>query len=154
MKCEYCDSLIKNVPENGICPNCGGALGIEDRHSTELRFPDPPVGIYVDPAGDYIEISDTYIKTFKDIPLGKDVVTEIPFDTIYSVKFEPGAYFKMGFLCVRRLDDIEIPMPVKHSQAIKDNTTIVLSSTNNEKFYPVYLFLKKCADIVNGEETE
>lgn len=28
MKCQYCDSQIKKIPENGICPNCGAALPV------------------------------------------------------------------------------------------------------------------------------
>lgn len=26
MKCEYCDSIIRAIPDNGICPNCGAVL--------------------------------------------------------------------------------------------------------------------------------
>lgn len=26
VKCEYCDSIIRNVPDNGTCPNCGAVL--------------------------------------------------------------------------------------------------------------------------------
>lgn len=26
MQCEYCDSIIKPVPESGICPHCGAKL--------------------------------------------------------------------------------------------------------------------------------
>lgn len=26
MKCEYCDSLLRVAPDNGVCPNCGAVL--------------------------------------------------------------------------------------------------------------------------------
>lgn len=37
MKCEFCDSIIKDVPDNGICPNCGGALPINGARNPKLE---------------------------------------------------------------------------------------------------------------------
>jgi len=152
MKCEYCDSIIKPVPDNGICPNCGGVLGEERRRECEaLVFPEPPVGMYSGGL-DYVIIGEDYVKLYAKYSFGRIIDREISFDEIYAVKFIPGTFFKIGFLCVRERKDAEIPLPATYKEAINDVSTIGFDTSCNEKFYSVYLFLKKCADIVNGTQ--
>ena len=153
MKCQYCNNIIVPVPVDGICPNCGGVLKVAEYDRSELVFPEPPVGLYVDALGDYIEIRKTDIKLHKEIPFLKDINRTISFEQVYAVDFlAGGAGGKSGFLCVRKREDMVKPMPESRMKAIRDETAITFGVSNSEKFYYVYSFLKKCADIVNGIE--
>ena len=37
MICPYCDSLLKEAPESGTCPNCGGPLKTERKNPMTLE---------------------------------------------------------------------------------------------------------------------
>lgn len=152
MKCQYCNSMIVPVPANGICPNCGGVLKVAERDAERMVFPEPPVGMYSSSMLDYVIIGEDHIKLYAKYAFNYIIDREIPFDEIYAVKFIPGTFFKEGFLCVRERKDIEKPLPTTRKEAINDVSTIRFDTRCNEKFYFVYSFLKKCADIVNGIE--
>lgn len=37
MICPYCDSLLKETPESGTCPNCGGSLRVDENNPMTLE---------------------------------------------------------------------------------------------------------------------
>ncbi len=40
MICPYCDSLVRDVPDNRCCPNCGGPLGAYCKKMERSKDPD------------------------------------------------------------------------------------------------------------------
>ena len=38
MKCDYCDSNIQNIPENHVCPYCGGIFSFGKRLDLDAYF--------------------------------------------------------------------------------------------------------------------
>ena len=152
MKCEYCDSIIKPVPDNGICPNCGGVLGEEERRECEaLVFPEPPVGVYKDAAG-YLEIAQDSVTFYRNQwPIKKSIRQTIAFRDIYAVSYVEARPFMSGSLCVRQWKDRNVPM-VSGADAVMDETSVYFRKEKNQIFYQVYLFLKQCEQIVKAAE--
>ena len=151
MICPYCDSLLKETPESGTCPNCGGALarkGELDRQSK--TFLDPPIGIYKEGLM-YIEIGETSLRLFEEILLCKKKNRTIRYDEVYAVSFNVGVGVRLGYLTVRSKNNKSMPMPTTQMKAVADDETITFSAYSNEKFYNVYTFLKKCAEINAAE---
>lgn len=158
MKCEYCDSEIQKVPDNGICPNCGGVLPEDQQkqpvQKLKLAFPKPPIGMYK--AGDeYMQLGEYGMRINKRYLVNEyksDRV--IPYCEIAEVFFSEGRTLNPGFLCVRTQADKFKPFPVTRQDAMGDSGTILVHKCNNEKYYEIYLFLKKCAEIVNSQNQE
>ena len=151
MICPYCDSLLKEAPESGTCPNCGGALarkGELDRQSK--TFPDPPIGIYADGLN-YIQIEETYVKLFTEMVLSEDWNHKIPYTDIDAVSYTPAVGICKGYLTIRDRENRLKPMPKSFWRTFTDKTTIWFEKNNNEKFYNIYTFLKKCAEINAAE---
>ena len=155
MICPYCDSLIRDMPDNNVCPQCGAPLGIyrdtgngSRAKGHALKFPDPPIGVYKDVAG-YLEIGKDSV-TFSRRPWFKEHKRTIPFSEIFAVAYEAGKPFNSGFLCVREWQDRKLPVPVIAYEVVEDETSVYFKMSDNEKFWHVYNFLKQCADINNA----
>lgn len=150
MKCEYCDSIIRDVPDNGVCPNCGGMLATEENQQNKppevkmekkvRSLPAPPVGRYKDAAG-YLEIGEDSI-TFCRQHFIKAHKRTISYDDIYDVAYGPGVILNSGFLCVREWKDRNIPMPTCSADAVFDETAVYFVKSKNEMFRKLYEYLK------------
>lgn len=143
MKCPYCDSRVSPVPDNRICPYCGGSLGEPE----ELRFPTPPLWDYKQPIK-YVEVEKDRI-SFRFHFLGvKDHYT-ILYEDIAAVRFEPATKASLGFLSVRDWRNRHVPFPNVHQDASKDKTSVVFGDFFNERFQQLYEFLKQCVEIAD-----
>ena len=140
MKCQYCDSLIKPVPGNGICPNCGGALGQRKPVVTIAR----PKWTHKDVSG-RIAFNEEAVLFYGDILLEtKDVL--IPYDEVVAVLYNPGTFWEKGFLSVRGMQNRYKPLPQNTKDALRDDTSIAFSDKHKDKFLYAYRFLKQYAD--------
>ncbi len=163
MICPYCDSLIRELPDNRTCPQCGAPLAAsfteeqknqnyahtaKEKESTlDICFPEPPVGVYKDVAG-YLELTeDSVVFLRRQFIRGHKRV--IPYSDIYAVTYQPGVTLNCGFLCVREWKDRNIPLPSVTAEAAVDETAVYFVKAKNERFRHVYAFLKECADIVS-----
>ncbi|MBQ6840008.1 MAG: hypothetical protein IJO45_04895 [Oscillospiraceae bacterium] len=141
MKCEYCGSMIKTVPDNGICPNCGCTLKSER--------PKPPFPM-VEARGGFIELRDKWIRLCVKQPKVPRIDITIPYDQIYDVSYVPANWWHYGFICVREKRNQHIPLPERFGQQRLGDTFAFIEEKNNDKFRQVYVFLK--ANIGTGEE--
>ena len=138
MKCEYCESEIRIVPDNGVCPHCGAALQMEKQ---KLQFPESVIGVYYT-AWQRCEIGPNHIRIVRKVFEKSDY--RISLDDIRAVSFVPGTGFHSGFLCVRTKSNMEKPMPMSTGQAQEDETTFVYATPNNmKKMYQVFVFLQE-----------
>ena len=149
MKCEYCDSIIRVIPDNGICPNCRAVLtdadAAKEKIIKNLKFPDPPIGTYNDAMG-FLKIQkDSVVFYRRYFPVDKACV-EIPFSDIYAAYHLPAGFLRLGVICIRQRENRHVP-PSRDYTA--DNTLVCFGALEEEKFMPVYSFLKECAAIVN-----
>ena len=147
MKCDYCGSIFQKLPEEGVCPNCGGIFPTAEERKAKLKFPDPPLGIYKDAAG-YLEVGPESV-TFYRKQFIKAYKRTIPYDQIVTVGFQPGKPWDSGHLCVREWQARNVPVLTDPSK-IWDKTTVYFRESYNEDFRKVYLFLKQCAEMVNN----
>ena len=161
MICPYCDSLIRELPNNRTCPQCGAPLAAswaeeqknqnhahtaKEKESTpKICFPEPPVGVYKDGAS-YLELTEDSVVFFRKYFI-KGHKRIIPYSDIYAVAYEPGATFSCGFLCVREWKDRNIPLVKSSTDAVSDETSIYFIKERNQMFHNVYEFLKQCANL-------
>ena len=151
MICPYCDSLIRNLPDNRTCPQCGAALGgcIGEKPvlKKDLVFPEPPVGVYKD-VGGYIAVEKDSITFYRHRwPFTRKTYRTIPFHEIYAVSYIAPTTVMCGAVCVRQWQDRHIPLPTNDFST--DETSVYFAGHKAKAFMPVYHFLKQCADIVN-----
>ena len=140
MKCEYCDSYLSAVPENGVCPNCGGLLP----ERKPLQFPEPPVGVYKD-VGGYLQIEKEQVVFYRHRwPFTSRTVQMISFDEIYDVLYILPKALRCGAVCVRQWIDRNKPMPL--DDFTMDPTSVYFPQDDAVRFYPLYVFLKTCAE--------
>ena len=148
MICPYCDSRIGVLPDNRSCPLCGAPLGAAAQKKPQ--FPEPPLGKYKQTFG-YMEIQERGVKFYEKFLLSDKVNRIVPYDEIIEVAYRPAvANSQMGFLCVRGWQDRYLPIAKTYSEACDDSTAVVFGYRENRKYYQVYEFLKKCADIANA----
>jgi len=152
--CPYCDSLIRELPDNRTCPQCGAPLGscIEGmrKPKKKLVFPEAPVGVYKDAAG-YLKIEKDSITFYRNQwPAVSAKMRTIPLDEIVAVSFGKARPFCAGFLCVREWQDRHFPLATKSREIVFDETSVYFRPKDNEKFLKVYQFLRSCADVVNA----
>ena len=166
MVCPYCDSVIRDLPDNHICPHCGASLALYSKieckgqqksqlQSTSRRvrgitFPNPPVGRYKDAAG-YLEVGEDGI-TFYRKQFIRESKRTIRFGDIYAVSYKPGVTLNSGFLCVREWKDRNIPLVHASSDAVFDETSVYFVKSKNGIFEQIYMFLKQCEELVHSAE--
>ena len=153
MICPYCDSLLKETPESGTCPNCGGALASKGKLNKK-KFPTPPVGLYENHVGHHIEIGEDMV-TFRKRPglSGRlSIVEVVPYSELYAVSIVRPGRILSGFLSVRSKAKKYYPMPTKITKAIDDDMSISLDDSDYSRFYKVYEFLRQCVDIVKAND--
>ena len=151
--CPYCGGVGLN---GNCCAFCGVQLISEDtadqKAKKELKFPEPPIGIYKDAAG-YIEIGDHSVTFLRNLwPLAPKSKLTIPFDEIYAVSYAKGVTLNSGFLCVRSWQDRYIPLCDNSTDAVLDKTSVYFRKTKNEEFYRLFVFLKECENINKAED--
>ena len=158
MICPYCDSQLRQLTGNGTCPNCGAPLGHafirQEQEKTEKRFPDPPLGVYHNPRGDHMELTENAVVFRQKIgPNGSLVPVEvIPYSEVSRVTIAPGGSVIAGYLSVRGRKDKHIRLPKSTWEAAGDHASFCFGRAKYRTFYDIYLFLKQCADIVNAAE--
>ena len=164
MQCPYCDSIIRELPDNRTCPQCGAALAayckaehIDEQNirceaankpAISISFPDPPVGKYKDAAG-YLEVGEGSI-TFYRKHFARANARTIRFEDIFAVSYKPGVTLNSGFLCVREWKDRNIPLVQSSADAVFDETSVYFAKSKNEMFQQVYAFLKQCEEMVHS----
>ena len=150
--CPYCGGVGLN---GNCCAFCGVQLISEDtaekKTKKELEFPEPPIGKYKYVDG-YLEIGKESVTIYKN-HIFKKYTTTIPYHEISAVTFGDGQLDVAGFLCVRSIRNRTIPPATTASAAAFDSAAIYFPAMRSEEFYPVYVFLKKCSDVVNAAET-
>ena len=143
MICPYCDSLLKETPESGTCPNCGAPLSCEIRQAQEkqrLAFPEPPLGIYENQLKDHIEITKKAIIFRTRIKLSDPLtrIKVVPYSKLIKVTIRPGSVLKAGYLSVLGEDDKCRLLPQRVWDAVLDDASITFNRSYYQKFYKVY----------------
>lgn len=138
MKCQYCDSIIKNVPDNGICPNCGSALKTEP--------PKPPFPM-IKAQGGFVELNIQGIRLCVKHPRKPRKDITILYEEIFDVSYVPANWWHNGFLCVREKKKQHIPLPRKFGQQWLGDTIAFFDEKKNDVFYQVYVFIKEWMNI-------
>ena len=147
MFCPYCDSLIRELPDSGTCPRCGGALSDAQKTkiTTDVDSLEPPVGVYKQTFG-YMEIDNTSVRFYEKFWVSEVVDRRILFSDITKVLYHPGRGFKSGFLSVRSKENQNEPWPKTEYAAMGDKTTVTFIEAQNETFKKVYDYLKLWAN--------
>ena len=157
MKCEYCDSEVRIVPDNGICPNCGGVMPGTVRQTIPLKqdskplFPHPPFEIvrnhvaYLEEG--YLKFDKSSVRLVTRLPKvpKKDII--IPYHELFDVSYVPASKHFIGFLCVRIIADRHIPLPQTRWKKKLTDTMIWFTQKDNDDFYRAFVFLKEIARI-------
>ena len=152
MFCPYCDSLIRELPDNYTCPRCGGIL-LDVQKPADFNLLAPPIGVYKQTFG-YMEIDKTSVRFYYKFWVGDVVDRRIPFSHIVNVIYQPGRGFKSGFLSVRSKENQNEPWPKNSFDAASDRTSVIFIDTENDAYKKVYYFLKQWADRAITEGTE
>jgi len=98
-----------------------------------------------------LEIGKESVTIYKN-HIFKKYTTTIPYHEISAVTFGDGQLDVAGFLCVRSTRNSTVA-PVTHAgAAFRDGAAIYFPALRSEEFFPVYVFLKQCADIVNASK--
>ena len=147
MKCPYCDSRVSPVPDNRVCPHCGGTLGGVERKK-KFPFPKPPLGVNKGIWG-CMQIEDQGIRFIKKPLFCEKTDSFILYEDILRVQFIPDTFWTMGLLSIRSKQDRELPFPSCLSDGISDSTSIGFYYDIDGKFRCAYEFLKQCAEIAN-----
>ena len=71
---------------------------------------------------------------------------KIPYNEVVAVVYNPGTFWKKGFLGVRGKQNLYKPLPQNTKDALRDDASIAFSDKHNEKFLYAYRFLKQYAD--------
>ena len=153
MKCDYCDSKFKEMPEDQVCPNCGAAIPSQkEQPAGDSRYPEPPIGVYEGNRA-YVEVTKESVVFVRKGLLGtKDERVEVPFCEImrstnrrgYSIW--PGVFFvhdKHGKTKV-----MYATSPSTRSMAM----FIYYTEVANQLFEMIHQFCSACANINLGKE--
>lgn len=150
MKCGYCDSVLRKIPEDGCCPNCGALISPVCRRNLDIRFPAAPVGRYKDAAG-YLEITEDSV-TFYRKHFIKGYARTIPFRELYDISFDEGKAWSAGYLCVREWQDRQNPTIQDAAEAVFDATSVYFPLMQNTQFEQLYQYLKRCMAMVTAAQ--
>lgn len=140
MKCEYCDSYLSTVPENGVCPNCGGVL-------TEQSLPKPPFRLLKVPFG-FLEMGQDAVRLYMRFPT-KVIVTNdvsIPYDQIYDVSYIPATKWHKGILSVQSWERRYIPLPRTFGEHKLRDPSVYFEMKDSSYAGHAYTFLKQWAE--------
>ncbi|MBQ6840007.1 MAG: hypothetical protein IJO45_04890 [Oscillospiraceae bacterium] len=140
MKCEYCGSMIKTVPDNGICPNCGGTL---QKMSKELRFPFPNWEHRCFLGRTSFREKEVCFRF--SIWLDKKPIA-VPYDQIIDVAYGAPTFSWKGYLCIRTSENPFTPMPERIQDITNDDIAVCFTQKYEKEFFRIYGFLKKCAE--------
>ncbi len=151
MICPYCDSRVKDLPDNHACPHCGAPLGkycdTEQKKEDSLwqQSLEPLIGIYKHGMG-YMEIMQHSVTFRLKFWCRDEIVTTIPYDEIAAVYIKPSGGIEPGFLSVRDRENLDVPLVKTAFQAGEDPTSLRFTRSENEKYTKIYQFFKQCAD--------
>lgn len=146
MKCDYCDSKFKEMPEDQVCPNCGATILTLEERKAIVSIPGPPTGTY-DGVYGRIDVGNRCVTFFLDIAFQKK--TEIVlYDEILKVSFIRATASQWGYLSVRDIKRKNLPLPKKATDALFDETSVCFDEQSNSAFERLYTFLLKCTQCV------
>ena len=149
MICPYCDSRVREVPDNRCCPNCGGPLGQQPKP----KFPKPPLGVYRGVRG-HLEIRENEVVFSKNfLGMGKTIAV-IQYEDIKEIYCKAPTWLLAGFLCVRDWENRKKPYSTTWQEQVQDACAIGFYNEYAEEFMQVYEFLKECARIANEARAE
>ena len=141
MICPYCDSLVRDVPDNRCCPNCGGPLGEPEKP----KYPEPPLGIYKQSYG-FMEIQEQGVRFYESYR-ERVIDRYIPYGEVYSVHFVParrilGLLPILGLLSIREKNDKKLPLAGTVLKAAGDATSVIFGKFEKEQYEKAYDFFK------------
>ena len=146
MKCDYCDSKFKEMPEDQVCPNCGATILTMEERKAMMKFPDPPVGTYKTAAG-RMEIGVESVTFYQRFLLTQKVTT-IFYNEIVAASFEKGRGLINGFLCLRDYKTRNYPLMSSCIDDSIDISGVLFYEQDNETFERLYRFFQQCANTV------
>lgn len=149
MKCEYCGSWLREVPDNRCCPNCGGPLGScgSDEPAEQCGFPEPPLGVYSGVNG-WLEIGKNSVRIRKEkIAFTKCTDYEVSYNELTGVVYQPAEGEDNGYLCLRCTLNQHTPFPADWSDGLSDPTAVVFKKGANAAFSKVNAFLQSCLEL-------
>ena len=160
MLCPYCDSVITEVPNSGVCPRCGGSLGVnrdlQERQSlNEERSSNRNENALGIPCGTYKGISGGIILNEENLCiwcsiLGKKYETTFSYNKLTKILFiRTGDYLDKAYLLLRGEDNKDVPVP-RWDHLCLDTTTVTFA--NNLLFQHIYYLLTVLAP--ESAETE
>lgn len=149
MICPYCDSRVRQVPDNRCCPNCGGGLP----EPVKPQFPKPPLGVYRGVRG-HLEIRENEVLFIKNFFSTGKTIAVIQYSDIQEIYCKSPTWALAGFLCVRDWENRRKPCSATWREQVQDACSIGFHNENAEEFMRVYDFLKECARIANEAREE
>ena len=132
MPCPHCGGTKL---DGGCCAFCGAQLE-KDVSSFEDQRLDIPYGVYKCFYG--------YLELKKDVLIIKNKHTpevSFPYTSIAKIKYTPMTRFKFGYLSIRTKADSDKPFPDSDLEAMKDETTVLHYSRDENLFRFIYRVL-------------
>ena len=119
----------------------------------ELILPDSMIGTYYFEFG-YIKLEKYGLIIHKKYyrQAAKDYC--IAYDEVAAVAYVAEKKLTPAFICVRSKQDEHVPCPATFDLATYDKGCATVPGNKREVFGQLYLFLKRCADIVNAAEKD
>ena len=151
MKCDYCDSKFKEMPEDQVCPNCGAAIpSQEEQPAGDSRYPEPPIGVYEGNRA-YVEVTKESVVFVRKGLLGtKDERVEVPFCEIMRSTNRRGYGYLYGMFFV--LDKYKKTKVVYRYSRGYIGMVIRYNGCMNQPFEKIHQFCSACANINLGKE--
>jgi len=152
MKCEYCDSMIRHVPDNGVCPNCGGVLPISVRQTIPSKqdskplYPKTPFAMQKGLFG-YLELRERSLRLNVKKPYTPRIDATIPYDELFDAAYVPATMWLQGFLCIRGWQNRYNTIPKTVWECSSYDTIMYFDQLDNEVFHRAFVFLKEIARI-------
>ena len=141
MICPYCDSVLNGISNAATCPNCGAKV-----------FPNPPFKEKKIRQGS-LEFNNYGVHLLAKLPRVPLKDIQVPYGEIFDVSYVPAAKWRIGFLCIRKWGERNVPLPMTFWQKKLTDSMIWFGQSDNVPFYEAYKFLKQCAQL-NREERE
>lgn len=138
MICPYCDSRVREVPDNRCCPNCGAPMGVV----RSLEVTEPPLGVYKQPF-ETLEIQEKGLR-FRKKFLWLETDRFVPYEEVDRLCFVPGGK-ELGFLCVRERNERERPLLHTAKKASVILLLLLLAAILTRGIRESMCFCKLCA---------
>lgn len=96
---------------------------------------------------DYVEFQNNAVKLSLKHPKLPRRTVIIPYNAIYDTTYIPPTFWRNGVICIRDVQKCMIRLPKNHFEVRLTDDIVWFGARDEEAFYQIYTFLKKCAEI-------